>query len=73
MADCIRLFSLDADHIVPVDTHVFQIAKKMSIIKAAGASSLNDAMYLKINEAFVDFYGPKTGWAHQIVFAGELK
>ena len=53
VADCIRLFSLDADEISPVDTHVFQLAQKMHIIKPQGSQkSLNYSMYLKITDAF---------------------
>lgn len=34
VSDCISLFSLDKADCVPVDTHVFQIAKKFKFITA---------------------------------------
>lgn len=29
-------------------------------------------MYSQISDAFIDKYGDKAGWAHQILFAGDL-
>ena len=29
-------------------------------------------MYTQISDAFIDKYGDKAGWAHQILFAGDL-
>ena len=39
---------------------------------AKKGQNLNPALYDKINEAFIDLYGEKAGWAHQILFAGQL-
>ena len=33
VADCIGLFSMDCAGLIPVDTHVFQIAQKFGFIK----------------------------------------
>lgn len=62
VADCIALFSLDQASCVPVDTHVFQIAKKFKFI--SGSTTLTASTYQQINEAFVKKYGDKAGWAH---------
>jgi len=70
VADCIGLFSMDCPGIIPVDTHVFQIAQKFNFIKKT--ETLNDSVYLSITNAFVTKYGTKAGWAHQILFAGDL-
>ena len=35
VADCIALFSMDCPETIPVDTHVFQIAKKFGFLKKA--------------------------------------
>ena len=73
VADCIALFSMDCPETIPVDTHVFQIAKRFGFLKGAKSSqTLNDALYVKITDAFQDKYGDKAGWAHQILFAGDL-
>ncbi len=46
VADCIALFSLDKADCVPVDTHVFQIAKRFGFVTGDG---LNKTKYLEIN------------------------
>ena len=71
VADCVMLFSLDFDAQVPVDTHVLQLSQKMGIVTKS--QKLNPALYEKINSEWVKLYGPKAGWAHQILFAGDLK
>jgi N-glycosylase/DNA lyase len=71
VADCITLFSLDKPQCIPVDTHVFQIAKRFKFTSNKN-DNLNDKIYHEINEAFVNKYGDKAGWAHQILFAGDL-
>ncbi|CDW77996.1 n-glycosylase dna lyase-like [Stylonychia lemnae] len=74
VADCIALFSLDCANSIPVDTHVFQIALKLGYVKGLKKdSSLNNKLYLQIVQAFRDKFGDKAGWAHQIMFAGDLK
>ena len=39
VADCIALFSMDCSETIPVDTHVFQIAKKFGFLKGAKQSA----------------------------------
>jgi hypothetical protein len=75
VADCIALFSLDQPQTIPVDTHVFQIAQKFGFVKSKGSKkiTLNDKVYEEITEAFKTKYGSKAGWAHQVLFAGDLK
>lgn len=64
---------MDCPETIPVDTHVFQIAKKFGFLKAKQTTaSLNEKMYTQISDAFVDRYGDKAGWAHQVLFAGDL-
>lgn len=75
VADCVALFSMDCPETIPVDTHVFQIAKKFGFLKGkAGGSSatLTEKTYQQITDAFIDIYGDKAGWAHQVLFAGDL-
>lgn len=71
VADCVALFSMDCPETIPVDTHVFQIAKKFGFLKGASAT-LTAKTYEQISEAFISKYGDKAGWAHQILFAGDL-
>ena len=72
VADCAALFSMDCPSVIPVDTHVFQIAKKFGFIKGKETKALNDKTYQIITDAFIEKYGDKAGWAHQILFAGDL-
>ncbi|TNV77670.1 hypothetical protein FGO68_gene11284 [Halteria grandinella] len=73
VADCIALFSLDCADSVPVDTHVFQIAQKLGYIKGLKfQASMTDKLYVEIGDAFRKRFGDKAGWAHQILFAGDL-
>lgn len=65
---------MDCPETIPVDTHVFQIAKKFGFLKGKqNSATLNEKMYIQISDAFVDRYGDKAGWAHQVLFAGDLK
>ena len=46
VADCIALFSLDDSGAIPVDTHVFQIAKKLGYVSGLkDLKSINDTLY----------------------------
>lgn len=73
VADCIALFSMDQPQTIPVDTHVFQIAQRFGFVKGAKSqSNLNEKLYHQIGDSFRDVYGPHAGWAHQILFAGDL-
>ena len=47
-----------------------QIALKFGFIKKK--ENLNASVYADITKAFVSKYGDKAGWAHQILFAGDL-
>ena len=73
VADCVALFSMDCPKTIPVDTHVFQIAKKFGFLKGKQASAtLNEKTYAQITDAFIEKYGDEAGWAHQVLFAGDL-
>lgn len=70
VADCVSLFSLDKLDVVPVDTHIFSMAQQhMSSLKG---KSLNPAIYDQINAFFRERFGELAGWAHTILFAGDL-
>jgi N-glycosylase/DNA lyase len=67
IADCIALFSLDADEAVPVDTHIWQIACARYTPELKG-KSLTPGAYQTVVDAFHQRFGPKAGWAQQILF-----
>eukprot|EP00048_Salpingoeca_helianthica_P020088 m.4734 g.4734 ORF g.4734 m.4734 type:complete len:352 (-) comp4384_c0_seq1:17-1072(-) len=72
VADCVALFSLDKHDVVPVDTHVLQIARR-DFPKCGKLERLNNTTYREIGESFRDAFGPHAGWAHSLMFAAELK
>ena len=67
IADCIALFSLDADAAVPVDTHIWRIAKTHYAPELRDAS-LTPANYERATSAFQSKFGPYAGWAQQTLF-----
>lgn len=70
VADCICLFSLDKMEVVPVDTHIWQIAQ--TYMPGLKSKSLTDGIYQQIGEFFLRKFGPLCGWAHMFLFASDL-
>jgi len=67
IADCIALFSLDADSAIPVDTHIWRIVRTHYLPELQDAS-LTPAHYERAVHAFHTRFGPHAGWAQQILF-----
>ena len=72
VADCVALFSLDATAAIPVDIHVWQIACRDLDPTLSQALSLTPAVYARVGDTFRERYGDHAGWAHSVLFAGEL-
>lgn len=66
IADCVCAFALDKGEAVPVDTHIFQIAKE-HYLPTLG-KSLTDAAYNKITAAFKERFGGYSSLAQQYLF-----
>lgn len=66
VADCILLFGLGFEDVVPVDTHVYQIAVRDYGLKGSRDATVSKAMYLKVREKLQNVWGTKAGWAHQV-------
>ncbi|KAG8217839.1 DNA glycosylase [Butyriboletus roseoflavus] len=76
VADCILLMSLDKREVIPVDTHVHQIATKHYGFRALGSSkkvSMTPTLYEEINRKLADTWGEYAGWAHSVLFTADLK
>ncbi|KDN49328.1 hypothetical protein RSAG8_02030, partial [Rhizoctonia solani AG-8 WAC10335] len=78
VADCILLMSLDKTEVVPVDTHVQQIATKMYGFRSQGKrpKAMNPRLYRLYSEIaskFTDTWGSYAGWAHSVLFTADLK
>ncbi|MBC7804807.1 MAG: hypothetical protein H7145_01530, partial [Akkermansiaceae bacterium] len=67
IADCVCLFALDKDAAIPVDTHIWRMARAWYVPELAG-TSLTAASYAKVGQAFLDTFGDKCGWAQQTLF-----
>ena len=66
VADCICLFGLGFNEVVPVDTHVWQIAYRDYGLrlkkKALSDGPLTKDMYGQVKAALQDLWGPYAGW-----------
>lgn len=67
IADCVSLFALGKDEAVPVDTHIWAVAREIF-----GASvptrTLTPATYEAIAGMFVRRYGEFAGWAQEYLY-----
>lgn len=74
VADCVALMCLDCLDVVPVDTHVFQIAMRdySSRFHPTPAKSLTKTVYNEVGDFFRSIHGDKAGWAHSILFCADL-
>ncbi|XP_063076616.1 N-glycosylase/DNA lyase isoform X1 [Engraulis encrasicolus] len=74
VADCVCLMSLDKLGAVPVDTHVWQIAKRdYACSSGNGQKTLTDKVHREIGDFFRQLWGPYAGWAHSVLFCADLK
>jgi N-glycosylase/DNA lyase len=71
IADCICLFGLLKDEAVPVDTHVWALAKELFPDEVAAGrltKSLTTNTYARVVALYRERYGPFAGWAQQYLF-----
>ncbi|KAI3357604.1 hypothetical protein L3Q82_016011 [Scortum barcoo] len=74
VADCVCLMSLDKPEAVPVDTHVWQIAKRdYDYASDNKQKSITDKLYRKIGNFFRELWGPYAGWAQSVLFCADLR
>ena len=71
IADCVCLFALDKDEAVPVDTHVWQLVKRLWM-PDLNAKSLTSSVRAGIKAEFTRRYGTLAGWAQQFLFYEDL-
>ncbi|XP_058278286.1 N-glycosylase/DNA lyase isoform X2 [Hirundo rustica] len=72
VADCVCLLSLDKAEAVPVDTHVWHIARQRYGV-AVGGKSLTPRAYQEIGDFFRGLWGPHAGWAQAVLFCADLR
>ncbi|KAI5474776.1 N-glycosylase/DNA lyase [Pseudohyphozyma bogoriensis] len=73
VADCVALFGLGWSEVVPVDTHVFQIAIRDYSFPASKSTALSPVLHDKVASKLSSLWGPKAGWAQQVLFFADLK
>lgn len=74
VADCVCLMSLDKSEAVPIDTHVWQIAKRdYKYAPGNGQKSITDKLHRDIGDFFRKLWGPYAGWAQSVLFCADLK
>ncbi len=67
IADCVCLFALGMDEAVPVDTHIWAVAKELFGAEVP-TRTLTPATYETIARMFVDRYGKFAGWAQEYLY-----
>lgn len=70
VADCICLMALDKHDVVPVDTHVLQIA--LRDYKYRGPKTMNKSSYHLVRQHLRGLFGEYAGWAQLVMFAADL-
>lgn len=70
VADCICLMALDKHEVVPVDTHVLQIAVRD--YKYRGPRTMNKKSYEMVRRHLTELFGDYAGWAQLVMFAADL-
>ncbi|PSK39253.1 hypothetical protein C7M61_001857 [Candidozyma pseudohaemuli] len=70
VADCICLMALDKHDVVPVDTHVLQIATRD--YKYKGPKTMNKVSYHQVRLHLQELFGKYAGWAQLVMFAADL-
>ncbi|GAA6012079.1 hypothetical protein JCM11491_001743 [Sporobolomyces phaffii] len=73
VADCVMLFGLGWSEVVPVDTHVFQIAIRDYGFPATKSTALSPALHDKVSEHLAKKWQPHAGWCQQVLFFADLK
>ena len=72
VADCVRLFGLDCRGVVPIDTHMWAIAKRELDSSLPARTTLTPKMHDTAQALYTRRFGRHAGWAHSLLFAGEL-
>lgn len=67
IADCVCLFSLAKDEAVPVDTHIWAVAREIFGLQIP-TRTLTPTTYETVARLFVERYGPYAGWAQEYLY-----
>lgn len=67
IADCVCLFSLEKDEAVPVDTHIWALAKEIFRCEIAN-KTLTPSTYETVAGLYLERYGRFAGWAQEYLY-----
>jgi len=74
VASCVSLLSLNHYDEIPVDTHVWSFTKKYYMKEQFKKSkNVTEKSALMIGNYYRELFGEYAGWAHNILFASDLK
>lgn len=68
VADCVLLYSMGFDQVVPVDTHMLQLAQTLS----GRQIKKDNAMHAFVENFMTEKFGHKAGWAQAYLFAAKI-
>lgn len=72
VADCICLMSLGHLDAIPVDTHIFQIARAHYLPHLKEQKTVTPKIHAQVNDYLRELWGPLAGWAQAIVFSTKI-
>ncbi|CAK9822595.1 N-glycosylase/DNA lyase [Anthophora retusa] len=72
VADCICLMSLGYLEAIPVDTHIFQIARKNYLPHLEQHKTVTPKIHQEVSNYLRELWGPLAGWAQAVVFCAKL-
>lgn len=73
VADCIALFSLGWHELVPVDTHILQVAQRDYAFPGARGMAVTPLINARVGDKLRAIWGPYAGWCQQVLFFADLK
>ncbi|OAD56957.1 N-glycosylase/DNA lyase [Eufriesea mexicana] len=72
VADCICLMSLGHLEAIPVDTHIFQIAKTSYLPHLRQYKTITPKIHDEVGNYLRNLWGPLAGWAQALVFCAKI-
>lgn len=70
VADCIILFAFNYFDVVPIDTHMWQIAREHYLVNSS--LPLTKQTYIQAVAVFREAFGEYAGWAHSILYSARI-